>query len=93
MATVIDYDIYGNPVEGKGLRIEIDYAGGPGDQPTFIGWAEPGTATSKARWKIVKLEYSGANLLRKLWPGVGTEFGANTKFIHIWDNRAALVYG
>lgn len=98
MAIVIDYDIHGQPVEGKGLTILIDYAGGPGDQPTYVGYAVAGTATSEAAWKIFHCTYVGDNLVAKEWPvwvgeeGLPPPTKGDTQFRHIWDDRASLTY-
>lgn len=85
MAIIVD-NFSGTPQEGKGLRVELDYAGGPGSDPTFVGWAPPGKLTSDPVWKISKLVYSGANLVQRLWAD------GDTKFDNIWDNRAGLPY-
>lgn len=89
MAILVD-NFTGQPREGKGLRIELDYAGGPGDQPTFIGYAEPGRQTSEAVWKIMKLVYTGDNLVQRLWALDSSE---RATFSQVWDNRAGLTYG
>jgi len=86
VAIVIDYDLQGQPVEGRGLRVELDYTGGPGSDPVYVGWAQPGSATSASVWKIMKLVYSGANLVQRLWAD------GNTKFDNIYDDRATLSY-
>jgi hypothetical protein len=85
MAILVD-NFSGTPLEGKGLRIELDYAGGPGDQPTFVGYAPPGKLTSDKTWKIMKCIYAGANLTERLWAD------GDTKFDNVWDDRAGLSY-
>lgn len=85
MAFLVD-NFSGTPLEGKGLIIELDYTGGPGDQPTFIGWAPPSKLTSDAVWKISKQTFSGSNLVRRQWAD------GNTKFDNVWDDRAILSY-
>lgn len=85
MAILVD-NFSGTPQEGKGLKIELDYTGGPGDQPVFVGYAPPGKLTSDAVWKIMKLNYTGANLVERLWAD------GDTKFDNVWDNRAVLSY-
>jgi hypothetical protein len=85
MAVIVD-NFSGTPLEGKGLRIELDYAGGPGDQPTYVGFAPPGKLTSEPAWKIMKLVYVGSNLVRRLWAD------GDTKFDNVWDDRASLNY-
>lgn len=39
------------------LEIKIDYSGGT--NPIYVAWAIPGTATSVAKWKIIKLTWDG----------------------------------
>jgi hypothetical protein len=73
-------------VQKEGLAVQMDYAGGPGDQPTFVGLALPGTATASATWKIMKLTYSGSNLVQVLWAD------GKTQFDNVWDNHAGLSY-
>jgi hypothetical protein len=85
VALVIENDQFGQPI-GKAFHVEMDYTGGPGDSPTFIGWAPPGALTSDAIWKIAKLVYSGANLIQVLYAN------GNTKYINVYDNRASLAY-
>ena len=85
MAIIVD-NFSGTPLEGRGLRIELDYTGGPGDQPTFIGWAPPGKLPADAVWKICKLEYTGTNLIRRTWAD------GDTKFDNVWNDRASLSY-
>lgn len=53
---------------------------------TYYGWAETGTVTSAASWKI----------LREVRTGSDTDYrfaGSSALFSHIWDNRAGLSYG
>jgi len=70
----------------EGLAVQLDYVGGPGDAPVYVGFAIPGTPTSFPTWRIMKLTYSGENLLSVLWAG------GNNQFVNVWDNRAALLY-
>jgi hypothetical protein len=83
---VFDYDGQGNPSEGRGYRTELDYTGGPGSDPVYVGWAAPGSDTDAAVWKILKLTYSGTNLTQRLWAD------GDTKFDNVWDQRATLSY-
>lgn len=52
----------------------------------YEGWAAPGTATSAAKWAIIKRTYSGTSVTVEQWAG-----GATTA-VNIWDNRASLSY-
>jgi len=73
-------------VQREGLHVELDYTGGPGDSPVYVGFALPGAATSDAVWKIMKLVYSGSNMTQLLWAG------GSVQFVNVWDNRAGLTY-
>lgn len=53
----------------------------------YIGWAQAGTATSLAKWRIVQNTYDGSNRF------TGSGFpGGSPSFSFIWDNRASLSY-
>lgn len=89
MDASIPYDIQGNPAEGPGLTRLLDYTGGPGDSPVYIGYAQsasPTTPTDEAIWKIVRLTYDGDNV-------EAIEYAdGNSKFDNVWDDRATLDY-
>ena len=85
MAIIVD-NFTGTPLEGKGLTIELDYAGGPGDSPVYVGYAQPGILTSDPSWKIMRLDYNGSNIIRRLWAN------GNTKFDYVWDDRATYSF-
>ena len=55
------------------------------DNLEYLGTAPTGAATSEAKWKIVKMTYSGTNMQDFLYADGG-------QFTQIWDNRAALSY-
>jgi len=58
-----------------------------GNLPLYIGWAEPGTATSDGKWRIQKLTYDANSMVTNIqWSG------GEDNFTSIWDNRAALSY-
>ena len=50
----------------------------------YFGWAKPGTATSAASWKIMRITYTGNDFVVE-WAG-GTQL-----YNSIWDNRATTV--
>lgn len=53
----------------------------------YLGWAQPGTATSESKWRIVQNTYDGSNRF------TGSAFPtASPSFSFIWDNRASLSY-
>ncbi len=68
----------------KPLNREIDFLSGR--QPIFIGEADPGVITSKAKWRIQKRTYSGTKLIRIKWAG------GNGNFDKIYDDRAGFDY-
>lgn len=64
----------------------LDYDSGT--NPIYIGYATSGTATSSAKWKIIKLTYDvNDNILTKKWAG-----GSSVIMNQVWDNRTSLVY-
>lgn len=89
MAIIVD-NFTGTPLEGKGLRIELDYAGRTDCQPVYVGYAEPGLLTSDPSWKIMFLEYDGTLddgcLIRRTWAD------GDTFYDNVWDNRTTLLY-
>lgn len=52
---------------------------------TYVGKADPGTATSSAGWQITRLVSSSTLLITTYADG-------NSSFDNIWDNRASLSY-
>ena len=52
---------------------------------TYVGLADPGSATSAAVWQIKKLTTSGSVTTVTLADG-------NSNFDNVWDNRASLSY-
>jgi len=57
---------------------------------TYIGWAEIGSTTSDAVWRIAKIveTTSGGTVT-----SIETWADKNQYFDNIWDNRASLTYG
>lgn len=65
--------------------MKFDYDGN--GNMIYTGWAQTGTATSDASWRIMQQTFNGLNQLTDVkWPGGSTGFGS------IWDNRASLSY-
>lgn len=91
MAIIVD-NFSGTPQEGKGLSIEIDYAGRTDCQPVYVGYSspDPDKTTADPVWKIMFCEYDGTLadgcLIRRTWAD------GNTKFDNVWDDRASLSY-
>lgn len=82
---VFDYS-QGNLIQ----RIDYD----ANNNAIYIGWAQPGTATSVAGWRIVQNTYTSPNgtpvFTNSGFPQIsGQPSGA---FSFIWDNRASLTY-
>ena len=51
---------------------------------TYIGEADPGTATSAASWRIKRLDSTS---------GLAVKYGGGvTTFSQVWDDRASLSY-
>jgi len=64
--------------------IRQDYVGG--NQPIYMGEAEPGTLNSEKRWRIRRLTYNGTKLETIEWAD------GNGNFDNVWDDRASLSY-
>ncbi len=52
---------------------------------TYIGWALPGTATSAAGWRVMRLTASGTQTIPAMADG-------DSLLNNVWDDRAALAY-
>lgn len=61
----------------------VDYSG---DDPIYLGWAAPSTATSASSWAITKLTWSSGKLTLQQWAGGGVAYS------YSWDNRASHSY-
>lgn len=75
---------YGSP-----FIMRMDNTGGAsGTEVLYLGEAEPGTATSAAKWRIKKFTYdAGTNNVSQIdWAD------GNDNFDNIWTNRANLSY-
>lgn len=75
---------YGNPFK---MRME-NTGGASGVEVLYLGEAEPGYATSVAKWRIKKFTYdSGTNNVSEVnWAS------GNDNFDKIWDDRATYTY-
>ena len=92
MATNIGGEIEGknasknNPLSVRlqsNLAFQQDFNGG--NQPIYVGEAEPGTLTSAPSWRIKKMTYVDSKLTVIQWADEG-------KFTQIYDNRGSLTY-
>lgn len=62
--------------------IEVDDVGGG---VSYVGRADPGSATSAAVWQIQRLTLTGSD--------VSVEWASgNAEFSHVWDDRLGLSY-
>lgn len=65
------------------LTIAMEYSG---ENPIYIGKAQPGTAKSAALWQIQKLTYDGNNVTDVQWADGDTDYD------NVWNNRDSLSY-
>ena len=65
---------------------QLDYAGRTDGQPVYVGWAEPGTSTSAAKWRIAKLTYVANQVTQVQWAT------GSIAYNQVWDNHASLAY-
>lgn len=69
------------------ITIENFTAPGGSVQPRYIGYANPGTATSVAMWRIARIDYDANDL-----PIAVLYADGNESYDNIYDNRAVLSY-
>lgn len=67
---------------GSPYMQQMDYSGGT--NVIYLGMADPGTATSKNRWRVQKFTYDANNNVTSI-----TFMNGSDNFDQIWDNRAA----
>jgi hypothetical protein len=75
-------DPYGGQISDNTPLHKLDVASAT---VSYEGWAQSGTATSAAKWLIMKTEKVG-NVTTQ------TSAGGGTSHNQIWDNRASLSY-
>lgn len=68
----------------KALTVLSDFDGG--SAPIYIGEAQPGTATSKTKWRIQKRTYSNRKLTAIEWADGDGNFDKE------WDERKTGTY-
>lgn len=67
-----------NQISDDPLRVDVV------DTIIYLGYADPGTATSSASWKIKRIDVtSGA---------ISTWADGNVLYDNVWDNRVSLSY-
>lgn len=70
-------------VQNGAMAFQYDYV----DATTeYLGWAEPGSATSGAFWRVKKITTTGSDIAIA-WAD------SNRNFDNVWDDRASLTYG
>lgn len=71
------------------MKIEIEYAVGAGGSQVakYIGYGPPGSLTSQAVWRILRMTYDVNDN-----PTVVEWANGNINFVNIWDDRAGLSY-
>jgi len=69
----------------KDLAIQIDEAA---NGITYVGKAQPGSATSAAVWQICRIDESGTTEVELII----TWADGNKNFDKIWDNRTTYSY-
>lgn len=90
MAIIVD-NFSGQPHEGKGQIVRLDYVARTDDQPVYVGFAEAESATSEAVWKIMRMTYDGSDRLTlREW---AVDEHHKVTFSQVWNDRATLTYG
>lgn len=80
-----NYDVWSFLSQANNYTIKMDYDGS-GNQ-IYIGWTQPGSATSDTAWRIQKVTYNASNTPTDYqWPS------ASTSFNFVWDNRTTYTY-
>src|SRR5574337_2002319 len=69
------------PAPAYALATRVDDVGGSPDV-TYVGEADPGTATAAALWRVKRLTDDGSEFTTVEWAGTGT-------FDQVWDDRAS----
>lgn len=69
---------------GATLQVRIDFAGG--DNPTYVGCAEPGANYTDTKWRIIKIEWDGSNPIE-------VQFADQVStFTKVWNDRTSYDY-
>uniref|UniRef100_A0A6M3LGR2 Uncharacterized protein n=1 Tax=viral metagenome TaxID=1070528 RepID=A0A6M3LGR2_9ZZZZ len=71
-------------IQKDALTMKVEYSG---DNPLYIGYANPGTATSEVTWQIRKVTVDANGNVTDIKFASGT-----SKFDKEWDERATYVY-
>lgn len=85
-------DLYHAPDQLSALKVHglhgnvlLDYVGGT--NPIYVGWARPGTDPAESAWRICLIAWDvNSNPTSITWAS------GDTRYRHIWNNRALLLY-
>ncbi len=67
----------------------LDYTGSPdGNQPVYVGWADPGVAINDPKWMIRKFSYDGSNRITNIQYANG-----DVGFRAAWNTTAGTLVG
>jgi hypothetical protein len=81
VANLSKWDVF--PYEKGDLQVRVDYSGA---NPIYVGYAQPDALYTDAKWQIIKILYSGSNV-------VGTVYADGTnQYIKVWNNRTGYTY-
>ena len=79
-----DHETYSKRTLHTPRAIVIEYSG---DNPIYIGLANPGTDTDDPGWQIRKLTFDGGGNVTRIQYANGS-----ASYSAIWDNRATITY-
>ena len=87
---IMKREAQGNILQDSQLDVTIR-AAYSGSNMIYRGAARPGASESADVWQIVQLNYSGSNLVSKLYPQ--NSFGeASADYAFNWTNRAGYTF-
>lgn len=66
----------------EALRVDVS----PDGLTMYVGYAAPGSAEGAPEWRIKKLTSTTEGDVVALWAE------GNSRYIHVWTDRAALAY-
>lgn len=81
---------YGFVAANNNFMIRSDYDGS-GNQ-IYIGWAQPGAATSDTSWRILKQNFNGNNQMTDTQFPQDSGGNPSAAFSFAWDNRTSYAY-
>lgn len=79
------YDVYSFLMGSTNYTMKFEYDAS-GNQ-IYVGWAQPGLASSATGWRLMKQTFNASNQLTDItWPS------ASTAFTSVWDSRTGYSY-